>query len=117
MDTNVRSENIKEIIHTVATTAREKGWWEKDRSLAEVIALTHSELSEALEHYRNGHRIDRVWREGDKPDGVLVELADVLIRIFDYVGNRNLSDEFVDALHAKIAYNTTRPYRHGNKQL
>ena len=87
------------------------GWWKEDRDFGEICALVHSELSEALEEYRNARPLvyfdcpdttcdpqrcadvnrDPIYveepcdRKG-KPEGIAVELADVVIRIFDYFG-------------------------------
>lgn len=89
-------------------TAREKGWWESERNKGEAIALMHSELSEALEGIREG-------RASDKLPGFTAEeeLADVVIRIMDYAAGYRL--RVAEALAAKLAYNTTRPFRHGGK--
>lgn len=48
-----------------------------------------------------------------KPEGELVELADAMIRIFDYCGSKGWDLE--EAIRLKMEYNATRPYRHGNK--
>ena len=83
--------------------ARGKGWWDKKRNDGEIIALMHSELSEALEAMRN---------HANTAD-IAEELADCCIRIFDYCGAKNINLE--QALLKKIEYNKKRPYRHGKK--
>ena len=85
---------IKEFLTEAHKTALEKGWWEqspeeslKQRDLGEVVCLFHSEVSEALEAYRDpNHKPSEIWfGEEGKPEGVGIELADLLIRLADAV--------------------------------
>ena len=99
-------------------TARSKGWWDgnPERTFGDQIALMHSELSEALEEFRNGHALDEIYTsEGNKTEGVAAEFADVLIRIFDTCGRYGIP--LATALEQKMAFNETRPRRHGGKVL
>lgn len=48
---------INELAHRSNETAHDKGWWESDRSFGEVVALIHSEASEALEEWRDNHEV------------------------------------------------------------
>ncbi len=109
------------------------------RNFGEVIALITSELSEALEAYREGDDQTKIHYQGTgsngepwkwegtqeltdentgekilgKPEGIASELADAIIRILDYAGAYDIP--LAKALIQKHAYNVSRPYRHGNK--
>ena len=90
------------------------GWWDEPRSFGEIIALCHSELSEALEEYRDGNP-NLYYNDYDKPEGIAVELVDCIIRILDWCGKEGIDiDEIIRIKHK---YNKTRSYRHGGKVL
>ena len=105
--------DINKFIEKSHDIAISKGWWDQEREIPELIALIHSELSEALEEYRVSENLD-IRYENNKPEGFVVELADVLIRIFDLSGKYKI--DLNKALETKLKYNETREYRHGNKK-
>lgn len=96
-----------EYVHAWAVS---KGFWEKgaDRNMGELFALIHSEVSKAFEAY---------WRHDGSDDKVPnysaleIEMADVLIRCMDLSAARHMN--LGAALVAKMAYNETRPHKHG----
>jgi NTP pyrophosphatase (non-canonical NTP hydrolase) len=126
-------------IHALAIL---KGWWENPPSFLEVVALCHSELSEAVEEYRNhkpniyydcgidehdddcicepedtgcGSSCEGCEVKGNKPEGIGTELADCIIRILDYCAYAGIDiDEIIRLKHE---YNKTRPYKHGGKRI
>jgi NTP pyrophosphatase (non-canonical NTP hydrolase) len=111
--------SILQLIEESYGTAKEKGWWEDGESEAHrspgtMMMLMVTELAEAFEEIRNGRSLQEIWyREDGKPEGVPAEFADVLIRIADYCGGHDIP--LLQALREKLAFNKTRPYRHGGK--
>ena len=84
-------------------------WWQDpktgqriERNKGELIALMHSELSECLEAERKGKMDDHLPHRR----GAEVELADCLIRIFDYAGS--FGYDLAGAVREKNAYNAKR---------
>lgn len=85
------------------------GWWTNidtgeplDRNVPEMLALTHSEISEGLEAYRKNAMDDHLPHRS----GIEVELADAIIRILDLAGGLNL--DIGEALVEKLVYNSNR---------
>lgn len=132
MTTEQMLEGLNDFAAEVHKNADDHGWWEQERAFPEVLMLCVSELSEALEEYRNGtpdvyckeydedhcesclQFHDACACNGNKPEGIAIELADCIIRILDYCGRRNIDIEA--ALRIKHEYNKGREYRHGGKK-
>lgn len=84
-------------------------WWTNletgeplDRNFGEMIALCHSELSEALEGHRKGLMDDKLPHRKMAE----VELADCVIRILDIAAGLGMDLE--GAYQEKMAYNAVR---------
>lgn len=109
--------HIRDLQDAAHATAKTKGWWPPDEVSVELlgskIALIHSEVSEALECLRGGQL--EVSRAGAKPEGLPIELADIVLRVLDFAGALGIDLE--DAVLEKLEYNRTRAYRHGGRAL
>ena len=73
------------------------------------LMLIVAEAAEALEEHRM-NSVDTVLPSG-KPVGIASELADIVIRVGDLAGILNI--DLQTAVARKMAYNETRPFKHG----
>lgn len=133
--------NINELAREVHENAVALGDWRTPPSMPEALCLIHAELSQALQEYQEGNPLvygtcalaaedckfsgvcDKVGRPGEsegidgpcKPEGIAVELADVILRTLDLMAALGVD---VDAVvMAKHKYNLGREYKHGGKLL
>lgn len=111
---------INEIIEEASSNAEEKGFYDAPQPFPGVIALMHSELSEALEEHRDGnepkdiyYRISKETGGDTYPCGIPIELADVVIRICDTCGFYGI--DLDKAIRIKMDYNKGRPHKHGKE--
>ena len=102
--------NIDALVSMCHSTAVAKGWWDEDRSHGEVLMLIVTEVAECMEAVRAGNPISEKIAPFSMEEE---ELADILIRVFDYAGHRGF--DLDKALIAKMKHNDTREYRHGGK--
>ena len=115
MDLNETAREAHEI-------ARQHGFYDPPPSFMDRIALIHSEASEALEEYRDGRapsdeRYKAPTEPGlpGKPEGIPSEFADIIIRVLDACAYYNIDIE--RAVREKMAFNKTRPHKHGRARL
>lgn len=124
---------LKELCEVSSKIALEHGW--KNDFVTQML-LTITEISEAVEEFRNHRRLDEIWysktmksedgssstttassagEPGAKPEGIPIELADAMIRICDFCGQNGV--DLLKAVRIKTEFNRTRSYRHGGKRV
>jgi len=122
MNPAVQGAMLDSMVREVTALNREKGWYDEDRSVGDMVALLHAEVSEMLEAYRT-NKFESWEVESTpgfpaspvKPEGFKVEAADVFIRLLDMCARYDI-DLWVE-FRKKMDFNWTRPYRHGGKTL
>lgn len=95
--------DINGIVAYAHNQAVEAGWHKTPRETGTMLALIHSEISEAME----GDRKDLMDDHLPHRKMFEVELADAVIRIFDLAGLKGL--DLGGAIVEKLEYNRTRP--------
>ena len=128
------SLSISELVDRAYLNSKNHGFHEQDADgvtdarFGQMIALAHSELSEALEGHRSLKPFleearlagaDAATEYGNvqnyahrlQADNVVEELADVVIRIADMCGT--LGFNLQAAIEKKMLKNESRPYKHG----
>ncbi len=119
------------LANEVHENAQTKGWWAQrillnrlarlhspelgdfaeNLNASSMIALEHSELSEALEGLRAGSADDKIPEFTSEE----AETADAIIRMMDRAKGRGL--RVGEAILAKVAFNRSRSFRHGGKNF
>lgn len=129
-----RFEGLNEMSNVIYQNNKEKGFWDNERNIGELLMLVTSELAEALEAHRKGkHATTKNIRtfesdHNDKwqrpshdafsfnstiKDTFEDEIADTLIRLLDLCGGLGIDIEY--HVMAKVEYNKTREKFHGKK--
>jgi len=108
--------DMDDLAHTLHAHAKRQGFYEPYEHMDDAdhvvfylkqLAMIHSEVTEVLEAIRK--------EQGD--DKVVEELADILIRVFDFWAFLNETgytrNSLSNALNLKVEANKQREWRHG----
>lgn len=108
------SITIASLIYESYDRAKRKGFYSPPPSIDSRLCLIHSEVSEALEDYRDDLMVTTIDEKG-KPRGFPSEMADIMIRVADLAGY--LKIDLDREIRIKSDYNETRPLKHGRVRL
>lgn len=115
------SVTLEEIMRDAWQIAEDKGWHEDrpdqpKKSFVEELMLAVTEISEAVEEYRNRRGYTEIYYSSEgKPEGIPIEMADVCVRLFDTCITHGIDLE--GAIIEKMQYNRTRKHRHGGRRI
>lgn len=103
--------NLNKLATEIIEINTANGWnctkpeqWEDTYKVPAILALIHTEVSEAVEAFRHNDK-----------ENFIEELADVIIRVLDCSGG--LEMDIDSAIRAKLEKNKTRGFRHGGKRV
>jgi len=107
----VEYKSLQELGNEIRKINQANGWnitaksdWNDVYKIPAIIALIHSEASEALEAFRN-----------DDTENFKEEMADILIRVLDCIIAFDVDFDVTVCL--KLEKNRNRAYRHGGKKV
>ena len=95
--------------------ARSKNYRTDKDTVESKLLMLYSEITEAVEEYRNHHPVTELYYNNSKPEGVGVELADEIIRILEFCDWVGI--DMAEMIRLKMAYNWTRVPRNGDKLI
>jgi len=123
---------LNELSQRIYQANKEKGFWDKERNVGELLMLVTSELGEAMEALRKEkfadmHYYDEMIADGydwensntsftacfekSIKDTFEDEIADAIIRLFDL--SAGLGIDIEKHIEVKLKYNLNRPKLHG----
>lgn len=128
MQSMILTQALNQLAESIHKTAIDKGWWKERDALQAIadkngmgdyartqiegtlVALHHSELSEALDGARGGNPPDDKIPEFSAMEA---ELADCIIRILDHAARYKY--RVAEAIVCKVKFNEGRSHKHGGK--
>lgn len=109
---------LNELAEEIYQNNKEKGFWDKERNVGEMLMLVTSELGEAMEAHRKGRFANlEAYEEFSEDfedaikDTFEDEIADSVIRLLDMCGG--LGIDIDTHIRLKLEYNKTRERLHG----